>query len=100
MCRLRRVFDATEKIRTVPTLVCRFECEQFPVEIFCQATDPKKQLAYRHMVIEYRLLQQGGDELKRKVMELKMLGIKTEPAFALILGLAGDPYEALLALEE
>ena len=52
------------------------------------------------MVIEYKLLQKGGHLFRRRVMELKTRGIKTEPAFALVLGLQGDPYEALLTLEE
>jgi hypothetical protein len=94
-------FSITQKsIRSVPSLICRFVYEDFPFEIFFQETDVKKQLAYRHLAIEYRLLQNGGETFRRRILELKAQGIKTEPAFAMILGLQGDPYEALLAFEE
>jgi uncharacterized protein DUF4269 len=56
----------------------------------------KEQLAFRHLVAEWRILS-GQDALfKRKILELKERGIKTEPVFAQLLGLAGDPYQELL----
>jgi ribosomal protein S18 acetylase RimI-like enzyme len=51
------------------------------------------------MVIEGQLLVLGGQALRARVHELKRGGMKTEPAFAHALGLTGDPYAALLALE-
>lgn len=87
-------------IGATPTLICRFQLQGFLFELFFQATDPRQQMAYRHMLIEYKLLQKGGDIFRRRVMELKLRGTKTEPAFATVLGLAGNPYEALLTLEE
>jgi len=39
----------------------------------------------------------GKDEaFRQKVLELKKLGIKKEPAFAQLLGLQGNPYKELL----
>jgi len=49
--------------------------------------------------VERRLLAIGGDGFRRAVMAARRSGLKTEPAFAAVLGLDGDPYEALLYLE-
>ena len=53
----------------------------------------------RHFRIEERLLALNPD-LRPKVLELKRQGMKTEPALAKVLGLPGDPYEAILRLED
>ena len=58
-----------------------------------------RQNAYRHLTIMARLLSFGGDSLREAVRELKRRGVKSEAAFASCLGLVGDPYTALLALE-
>jgi hypothetical protein len=86
-------------IQKKPTLVCRFIQQEFPVEIFCQPVAVKKQLAYRHMVIEYWLLSINNANFKTQVRVLKEKGLKTEEAFATVLGLPGDPYEMLLRYE-
>ncbi len=51
------------------------------------------------MLVEYAVLQAGGEPWRRAVQQLKEKGMKTEPAFAALLRLPGNPYEALLALE-
>ncbi len=52
----------------------------------------------RHFQIERRLLALFGVDFQSRVVALKRQGIKTEPAFAALLKLPGDPYEALLTL--
>lgn len=87
-------------MRKRPTLLCRFMQQNFPVEIFCQPVPVKQQLAYRHMIIEHWLLQTHGEKFKKKILDLKKEGVKTEPAFAQVLNLEGDPYDALLKFED
>ena len=82
-----------------PALVTSFEVEGLAVEVFGQALPTARQNGYRHLVVEARLLALGGAALRQQVLALKASGVKTEPAFAQVLGLSGDPYEALLALE-
>jgi hypothetical protein len=83
----------------VETVIANFFIENWEVEIFGQAVSVIKQAAYRHLLAEHNLLQQYGDGLRQQVKALKMMGFKTEPAFARALNLPGDPYEALSAFE-
>ena len=53
-------------------------------------------MGYLHMVIEYKILLQKGESFRQQVIALKQSGLKTEPAFAQLLGLPGNPYTALL----
>jgi len=69
------------------------------IEIFCQARPVLEQNGFRHLVVEGRLLSIGGEPLRGRVREAKARGLKTEPAFAEVLGLTGDPYATLLTLE-
>jgi hypothetical protein len=48
------------------------------------------------VIIEYRTLEREGEGFREKIRSLKASGIKTEPAFALLLGLESDPYSAIL----
>lgn len=82
-----------------PSVVCTFEKEGFVIEIFGQSLPSRQQNAYRHLLIEARMLEEHGPEFRRQIIELKRQGIKTEPAFARLLGLQGDAYAALLELE-
>ncbi len=77
------------------SVVLNFILKGFPIEIFGQNKPVTKQNAYRHMIVEYKILQQKGEDFKQKIIELKKKGIKTEPAFGLLLGLE-NPYEDLL----
>ncbi|MFV3131741.1 DUF4269 domain-containing protein [Niveispirillum sp. KHB5.9] len=81
-----------------PALVAGFTLDGLPVEIFVQAVPVERQTGWRHMVVEARLLALAP-ALRGEIRTLKLDGMKTEPAFAHLLGLAGDPYAALLLLE-
>lgn len=83
----------------LPTVVCRFRAEAFDWELFAQPRPARQQQAVRHLQVEYAVLQAGGDAWRRAVLALRRQGLKTEPAFARLLQLPGDPYAALLTLE-
>ena len=78
--------------------LCRFVFEGVPFEIFGQRQRSVKQRAYKHFQVEERLLKLGGDRFRREIQKLRGLGEKTEPAFAKVLQLQGDPFLALLEL--
>lgn len=81
-----------------PACVAKFHALNWDIELFCQTMPTHEQWGVRHFYIEQRLLNLSP-ALKPKVIALKQKGIKTEPAFAQLLGLKGDPYEAMLELE-
>jgi hypothetical protein len=58
-----------------------------------------EQNGWRHFLAERRLLKLGGATLRAAVMNERARGAKTEPAFAAVLKLTGDPYLAVLDLE-
>lgn len=88
------------EVRGVASLVCSFVFEGGKFEIFAQNVPIEQQYGYRHMLIEHRILQERGECFRNKVRALKQAGMKTEPAFAKLLGLQGDPYEELLKFGE
>lgn len=91
-------FALTElTVKGVPTLLCNFHFHGFDFELFAQPKPAKQQNAYRHMLVEHHLLL-GDPHLRELIIRLKESGMKTEPAFARVLGLTGDPYDELLIL--
>ncbi|RLJ77157.1 uncharacterized protein DUF4269 [Pedobacter alluvionis] len=76
-----------------------FTIDGFEIEVFGQNIPTTMQNAYRHMLIEYKLLLEKGEAFRQEVISLKKQGYKTEPAFAKLLGIEGDAYEELLKLE-
>ncbi|PXW13024.1 uncharacterized protein DUF4269 [Chryseobacterium sp. CBTAP 102] len=76
-------------------ITLNFILDGFLIEIFGQNKPTTEQNAYLHMVAEYKILLKKGKKFKQKIIELKKQGIKTEPAFGLLLGLE-NPYEDLL----
>lgn len=79
-----------------PSIIAGFRLEGFEMEIFGQSISTRKQMGYLHLVKEYEILQKKGYQFKEQVIELKKQGYKTEPAFARLLGIEGDPYQGLL----
>lgn len=75
--------------------VVRFDLDGLPIEIFATNRPSIEQYGFIHMLVEARILDLLGDGFASQVRDLKNAGIKTEPAFAQLLGLAGDPYIAL-----
>ena len=82
------------------TIMACFSIEGFEFEIFGQNRPTKTQEANRHMIIEHKLLLKHGEQFRHQVIELKKQGVKTEPAFAQLLGLETDnPFDKLLEFE-
>ncbi|MBD3581502.1 DUF4269 domain-containing protein [Flavobacterium selenitireducens] len=81
------------------TVVCNFIFSGYEFEIFGQPLPVRSQMGYRHMVIEYKILEEKGETFRSEIIRLKLAGMKTEPAFAQVLQLEGDPYLALLEFE-
>ncbi|MEM6840742.1 MAG: DUF4269 domain-containing protein [Bacteroidota bacterium] len=86
--------------QSVSTAIISFKYQGWPIEVFGQALPTQRQYAYRHMLIEYRVLSLANAHFKENIIQLKQDGAKTEPAFSQLLGLPGDPYETLLNLEQ
>lgn len=83
-------------IREIPSVISRFMCCGFEVELFGQPVPTRNQYDYRHLLIEHAILQREGEAFRQKIIDLKKSGMKTEPAFAHALNLPGDPYEVML----
>ncbi len=81
---------------TIECTVATFDTNHFKIEIFGQDIPTNQQNAYLHMFMQYQILTSKGKVFRDEIRRLKRKGIKTEPAFASLLGLKGNPYEALL----
>ncbi|MES0882989.1 DUF4269 domain-containing protein [Roseibium sp. SCP14] len=80
-----------------PAVVASFFAMDWQIELFCQALKTDDQWGVRHFRVEQRVLAiEPG--LRDEVLKLRQQGLKTEPAFARLLDLKGDPYEAMLDL--
>lgn len=82
-------------VNHIPTIMANFRFEGFEFELFGQAKPVEQQNAYLHMIVEHHLLT-ANPHYRAAVIRLKEQGMKTEPAFAQVLGLDGDPYKELL----
>lgn len=83
-------------INNQETVIANFKISSFEIEIFGQNIPTKNQNGYKHMLIEYEILKAKDENFRLEIIKLKQNGYKTEPAFAYLLGLNGDPYSQLL----
>ena len=81
-------------------IVANFRFMGFEFEIYATSFPTETFNGYKHMLIENRILDLLGKEFREKVIALKIEGLKTEPTFAKLLGLSGDPYDELLKLKD
>lgn len=81
------------------SVAATFTLDGFVVEIFGQAIPTREQAAYRHMLVEHKILLEKGEAFRKEIIALKESGYKTEPAFGKLLGIEGDAYEAMLKLK-
>lgn len=90
-------FKLSEKlVNKIETVICTFSLNNFIIEIFAQHRPSREQEAYKHMLIESDILSRYGENFRKEIVQLKKSGYKTEPAFAKLLALEGDPYAAIL----
>ncbi|MBL0624101.1 DUF4269 domain-containing protein [Aeromonas veronii] len=80
------------------------DCDQseasWLVELYVTPAPIEMQNGWRHLTLMAALLQRFGDAFYREVLRLRLeQGLKGEAAMCRLLGLAGDPYAALLTLE-
>ena len=71
---------------------------RFEVEIFATDCPSTAQYGFIHMLAEARILALLGPDFAKRVRALKRQNVKTEPAFAQLLRLSGDPYIGLAEL--
>ncbi|WP_158090280.1 DUF4269 domain-containing protein [Kiloniella majae] len=81
------------------TELLSFVFMKWPIEFFIQNQPLAAQFGVRHFHLQRRLLALFGPTFTQQVIRLKQQGMKTEPAFAKLLGITGDPYLNLLSLE-
>lgn len=81
------------------SIVATFRKEGWFFELFGHVLPVEKQQGWRHFLVERRLLAIGGEGFRAEIMRLRLNGMKTEPAFAAVLNLKGDPYQVLLDID-
>ncbi|PRO67101.1 DUF4269 domain-containing protein [Alkalicoccus urumqiensis] len=96
MTRIGAADFKTRSWQDVPVRKTTLLFRRLRIECIAQPLPVRRQRAYQHMQIEYRLLQEDT-ELRSAVMKLRRRGWKTETAFCRLLSLdETDPYESLL----
>lgn len=96
--KLDKNFTLTEiSVKGYATVMANFTLENFEIEIFGQNRPSREQEAFRHLLIEAEILESKDEVFRSEIIKLKKQGLKTEPAFAKLLKLKGDPYLELLS---
>lgn len=73
---------------------------RWPLELYVTPAPIETMNGWRHLTLMAALLERFGDAFYREVLRLRLgEGLKGEAAMCRLLGLAGDPYAALLTLE-
>jgi hypothetical protein len=80
-------------------VIASFVAHGWPFQVFGQKKPVREQNGWRHFLAERRLLRLGGATFRAAILRERARGAKTEPAFAAVLRLKGDPYLAILDLE-
>lgn len=81
-------------------IIASFVAYGWQFEILGAAEPVAEQAGWRHFEVERRLLDLGGETFRADLLARRQAGAKTEPAFAAVLGLADNPYDAMLALAD
>ena len=97
-CRLHDGFGLHQWTSGTRPVVARFLWAGWPFEVFGEAIPVDRQNGFLHFEVQRKLLELDDGRLRAAVMRQRALGLKTEPAFAAVLGMMGDPYESLLDL--
>lgn len=90
-CRVREVDGITR-------VVCNFIYNDWIFEVFGQPIPTVQQNAYKHMIVEHKILNALGDKAREDIVSFKKDKLKTEPAFGQLLKIDGDPYIFLLEM--
>ncbi|HHQ4675187.1 TPA: DUF4269 domain-containing protein [Aeromonas veronii] len=79
---------------------CDHSEASWPLELYVTPAPIETLNGWRHLTMMAALLERFGDTFYREVLRLRLEeGLKGEAAMCRLLGLAGDPYAALLTLE-
>ncbi|QDX91166.1 DUF4269 domain-containing protein [Brevibacillus laterosporus] len=91
--------EHVDELRGGRAIVLSFSYQGWLIEIFGQSIPVRQQNAYRHMIVEERMLRLAKDSARTDIRLLKEQGYKTEPAFVYYFQLGGeDPYDRMLQL--
>ncbi|MFQ2918704.1 DUF4269 domain-containing protein [Aeromonas allosaccharophila] len=99
---LERVFPCLDQhsVDSSADSGCDNRIASWPLELYVTPAPIETLNGWRHLTLMAALLQRFGDAFYREVLHLRLeQGLKGEAAMCRLLGLAGDPYAALLTLE-